>query len=262
MALKKCKECGGRVSSRANACPHCGAPRKQDGTAGAGCIGLIVIAAVVYFGWQTQTPAGRSSSRTPSSGETRSSPSIPSDVSYEIIQTDVIPGIKRSLDVRLSRKVDRASLRAIAQELKKRDSSRYQRTFILYYLPGMEVGAGAWASTHFNPALDVRILGISAEDEKALREEPIPLGWEVLGRWLDEVAGSRITMFRQDGNLFVEYKFQDGSSWRRELRETQSNRGLRFDEVNADDEYLIINRAGDLELWDQQGLIRVAKSMD
>ena len=27
MSLEKCPECGGQVSSKAKACPHCGAPR-------------------------------------------------------------------------------------------------------------------------------------------------------------------------------------------------------------------------------------------
>ncbi len=27
MSLEKCPECGGQVSTKARACPHCGAPR-------------------------------------------------------------------------------------------------------------------------------------------------------------------------------------------------------------------------------------------
>ena len=85
-------------------------------------------------------------------------PPIPEDVTYTIVGTDIIPGIKRSLDIRLNREVREDVLRSIAMELKSSDRKKYQRTFMLYYLPGMEVDAGGWASTHFNPDLEVIIL--------------------------------------------------------------------------------------------------------
>ena len=46
MALKRCKECGGQVSSKAKMCPGCGAPVKQT-SAGCGCLSVIVIAVVI-----------------------------------------------------------------------------------------------------------------------------------------------------------------------------------------------------------------------
>lgn len=42
---------------------------------------------------------------------------IPADVSYEVINTDILPGIKRSLDVRLNKRVSEDVLRAIALDL-------------------------------------------------------------------------------------------------------------------------------------------------
>ncbi len=39
MAIKKCKECGNDVSTKADKCPHCGAKVKND----IGCLGVIVI---------------------------------------------------------------------------------------------------------------------------------------------------------------------------------------------------------------------------
>ena len=52
MALQKCDECGNKVSSKAKACPQCGAPIKQEGSAGAGCLSLfIIILFVVGLAW-------------------------------------------------------------------------------------------------------------------------------------------------------------------------------------------------------------------
>ncbi len=49
MALKKCKECGKEVSSKAKNCPNCGAPIKKQISTGSGC--LIIILFVLFIGW-------------------------------------------------------------------------------------------------------------------------------------------------------------------------------------------------------------------
>ena len=132
---------------------------------------------------------------------------IPADVSYLVIDSDIRPGIKRSLDIRLNKKVSEDVLRAIALELKSNDSRQYDRTFIVYYLRGMTVGAGGWATTHFDPTLEVRILGLTAQEEQAFVTEPAPSDREVIGRWLDEsFLGSQITIYREDGTLYMEQK--------------------------------------------------------
>ena len=48
MALKKCKECGKEVSSKAKNCPNCGAPIKKHISTGSGC--LIIILFVLFIG--------------------------------------------------------------------------------------------------------------------------------------------------------------------------------------------------------------------
>ena len=98
------------------------------------------------------------------------------DVSYSIIDSTATAGIKRSLDVRLNKRVAEDTLRAMALKLKSQDSRDYDRTFITYYLPGMTVGAGAWATTHFRPDLEVKILGLWTEEEKKLSTAPAVSG--------------------------------------------------------------------------------------
>jgi hypothetical protein len=93
---------------------------------------------------------------------------IPNGVIYTIIRTEVVPGIKRSLDIRLNRTVSEEVLRAIATKLKNSDHGTYERTFISYYLPGMKVGSGAWATSHFDPDLEICILGVSTDQEELL----------------------------------------------------------------------------------------------
>jgi len=74
---------------------------------------------------------------------------------FSVIKEDVFHNFKRSLDIRIDKRVSEEELRTIALELKASDSKSYDRTFICFYLPGMEVGAGAWATSHFDPDLKI-----------------------------------------------------------------------------------------------------------
>jgi hypothetical protein len=46
MGLRRCKDCGHQVSSRAAACPHCGAPTKAKTSPIAGGVAFLIIVAV------------------------------------------------------------------------------------------------------------------------------------------------------------------------------------------------------------------------
>jgi hypothetical protein len=180
-------------------------------------------------------------------------------VSFSIIDSSTVPGIKRRLDIRLNRKVSEQTLRTIALKLKAQDSRAYDRTFITYYLPGMAVGAGAWATTHFNPVLEVRILGLTAEDK------PEPTTRQAIGCWLDErpFFAGHITIFREEGKLFVERKFKDGSSLKKEIVEKKAPLGRRFDyaEGSAYGDHYVLRPNGDLQIRDTEGLVTVARKM-
>ena len=194
---------------------------------------------------------------------------IPAGVSYSVIDTDIrsimfpVPGTKRSLNVRLNKKVSEDVLRAIALTLKSNDSRQYDQTFIVYYLPGMAVGPGGWATTHFDPTLEVRILGLTEQEEQALVTEPAASDREVIGSWLDEIAyvGSRITIYREDGTLYIEWKRTNRTSLKEELVEKPSPLGQRFDkkEGSSLDDYWTIDVEGNLQIRDNDGLISTAK---
>ena len=223
--------------------------------------------------------SSRSSQKSPSTTLSRSSsgkrhkpspahapvPTIPADVTYSIIDSDTFLDYKRSLDVRLNKKVSEETLRAIALKLKTQDSRNYERTFICYYLPDMEVGAGAWATTHFNPNLDVRIQGLTAEQEEILKQQPDDPSREAIGSWLDEspFIGSRITIFRQNGKLFIENTYKDGSSGKKEIVEKLSgkDRTFRRKEGSSVGEFYLIDNQGNLQMWDEEGIISTARKI-
>lgn len=191
---------------------------------------------------------------------------IPSDVTYTIINTDVIPGLKRSLDIRLNRKVSKDVLRLIAMNLKKDDPKRYKRTFIVYYLPDMEVGAGGWATTHFNPELEVKILGLTTKQEEALATKVEDAEREVVGSWFDQtpMVGGKISIYHKDGKVYMERTFNDGSSSKKEMVKKPSSNGKRFEEKSGSNfgEHYIIDQQDNLQIRDQEGLISTARKID
>jgi hypothetical protein len=177
-----------------------------------------------------------------------------------------MPGVKRGLDIRLNRKVSEEVLRAIATELKNSDQHTYERTLIGYYLPGMEVGSGAWATSHFDPDLQIRIIGVSLDEEKSLLAKSTnrPAGQQVIGKWQDEYLGGIVMIYRENGQLFIERNFKDGSSLKQEALERKSPIGRRFEakEPSDDGDYCVIDKRGNLQLRDKQGLVATAKKID
>ena len=193
------------------------------------------------------------------------SSAIPADVSYTVIDETRLPGIKRSVDIRLNKHVSEDTLTAIAKDVRASDGVRYDRTFICYYLPDMQVDAGAWATTHYNPDLDVRILGFTADAAASLSAKPDATDRDEIGRWIDEspLTGSRIVIFRKDGKLFMELTYQDGSSGSNEIIESQSTLGRKFSKPGGSTtgDHWILDFNGDLQLRDDEGLISTAKKL-
>lgn len=236
MALIKCPECKKSVSESASSCPKCGYPLSPEVVAKikkskrfSNLVAFVIVVCVIAYFMHTRNKDVnlKSSSQII---QTKLEPNYPSQemivrspteeeahVDYSILESHTIPGIKRSLDVRLNERVSELTLQRIALELKARDPRNYERTFICYYLPGMKVGSGAWAITHFNPNLEVEILEMSVLLEKFLKQEPNYPSQEVIAEppKIEEVE------FTRAGRQFLRLKL-------RELDSFKSNKEFHF----------------------------------
>lgn len=197
------------------------------------------------------------------SGNGYSATPIPRDVAVEVLREQTLHHFWRSLAIRLNRKVSEDELAVIARELRSRDPKEYDRTKICYYLPGMEVGAGAWASSHFDPDLEVRILGLPA-DLSVFTNEAVPEGSTRVAMWADEVGGYVLTLLQSGNGLAMRRRFNDMSVDVEELIESRAGNGRRLDSREGSDfgEYYVIAESGALELWDEDGLFRTAFPID
>jgi len=186
---------------------------------------------------------------------------IAADFSYKIIGADRLGTIKCQLTVRLSKRISEEALRQLAIELRTKESKKYYRMFISYYLPGMTVGSGAWASTHFNPNLDVRILGMTVEEEKNLLREKKNKSGKTIGVWVDELFG-KVTIIAKGSDYIIEKKYKDGSGSTEDLIGYKVRGKPAFKEKgNSNGEYYVIERSGDLAVYDPLGLITTMRAI-
>jgi len=186
-------------------------------------------------------------------------------VSYTIIEKSSMGNIKLSIDIRLEQKVSKDFLQKLALKLRQDEPIKYDRIFICYLLPGMTPGAGAWATSHFNPNLKVEILGTTIEEEKALMSKPKDSSGEIIGEWLDEspYVGAKYTLLRRNGKIIMIRKFKDGSSSEKEMIQKKRSGKLRFEEKGGNNfgEYYLIESNGRLAVYDNAGLINTMRSI-
>jgi hypothetical protein len=78
---------------------------------------------------------------------------------FRLLNTDNIGYERVSIDAEASRKFTKLELtqasRAIYRTAK---GHQFKKFFITWYLPGMKIGAGAWATTNYTPDLRVTIM--------------------------------------------------------------------------------------------------------
>lgn len=167
---------------------------------------------------------------------------------------------KRSLVVRLAEPIDEATLTSIARGLQS-EKPNFARTYIEYYLPDMVEGAGAWATTHFDPGLNVEILGLSVDELEQVSNAPTDPN--VIGRWVAQADGYTIIIRREGNRLLLTRTYADGSEGEHPIRERQAPRGIRYDFIENSDtgDYFVLRADGDLEARDDLGLIFTAPSL-
>lgn len=186
-------------------------------------------------------------------------------VNYTVIEKKNLGNIKGSIDIRLDKKVKKDFLQKLALKLREAEPRKCERLFITYYLPGMTPGSGAWATSHFNPNLEVKIMGTTLEEEKALLNKHKNASGKIIGEWLDEspYIGARYTLIKKNSKIFMIRKFKDGSGSEKEMIQKNQSGRLRFEEKEGNDfgEYYVIERNGNLGAYDSNGLINTMCSI-
>ena len=193
------------------------------------------------------------------------------------ITKEASPPYKASLNIQLSRPVSEPEIRQLANQLKKQDGGEHERLFIMYFLPGMDTNATAWATTHFTPELSVQILGQTATQSDALLGRAGYDDKHVIGQWIDDQS----VMLRQIHRLRrVSTKFTlvsilaDGKLEKDVVPLLMDDAGLiaivsqsdleAFKTNVRDTEFYVVNKSGELQLMaiGETLLTRIAQPID
>ena len=175
------------------------------------------------------------------------------DFFYEIIdeRVDFNPG-SRALHVSITRKIKPSEIEQLAKVIKERHSE-YSKTFIFFYLPGMTMDGGAYATSHFDPEVTVKLMSSSIPD---CRDELITEDGKVVGIWREEGRWSNVTqIIERGGSLFMRKTKASGEYSENELVRRKTSGQDRLYQKGESIDYVLINQSGDLEYWDDGGLI-------
>lgn len=259
MSVKKCADCGNEISRKAKVCPICGNPQGPKEYSLGKFILILILGWIVYAVFISDN--GSATQNTPTSRsvppqkieEIPHAPAIPSDVVFSIISESKIQRLRHNIDVRLNKKVSKAVLSSIALELRNLEQGDYERTFIFYYLPEMVVGSGAWATTNYDPELEVKILGFTLDEEKKKIQEIKNNTRDLVGIWKDEspYTASTMSLYRDKGKLYLEINYKDGSNSTEEMKESKLENGIKLVEKGD-------NRHGEYFILDENNILHAA----
>lgn len=182
---------------------------------------------------------------------------------HSIIEDTSMGTIKRTIDVRLEQKITEDELRLLGEEIKRKGGKSYERVFITYYLPHQTPGSGAWATTHFDPDIDVRILGFGVDEVAAQKKTDAPKEDRV-GRWeYSDAIGMVFTITRVGTGFSMTIEFKDGGNAVEPVTAQREGERVIVRPVEPKDsgDYWILDEQKNLLLMDSTGLIGKAMAI-
>ncbi len=168
---------------------------------------------------------------------------------YTVLNEEKMGQIKYSLDLEVPSEIEESEIESIFHSIKSKNPG-YERYFIHFYLPNMEVGSGAWATANYDNGLVVNIMGLSASAAEEISERSFD---DSLGVWKDNFMGAIIHLVKIDGEYFIRSEFDDGSHFDKAVTKAPSELKFIVPDSSSGDFYIIINDY--LEVWDNDGKI-------
>lgn len=182
---------------------------------------------------------------------------------YKVVTDDVSGESRRYVAVVLPGRVIETELTQIADQVRGKEKLPFERTLVSFYLPGMKIGHGAWATAAYNPNLKLSIIGLRIDEEQSALAEAAADKRNVLGSWLTQspAAPGRLTIYREQGRVFAEWRLRNGKRVLEEQVESRAQRGRRYDAATGGTEHYIVTWSGDLELRDAETLIATGERL-
>ena len=159
------------------------------------------------------------------------------------------------VNLNLREKISENELKKIAKKIRKfEDKDKYDKVWIFYFLEGTKENSGAWATTHFSPELEVKILGATAKEEEQSKEKINSVKGKIIGKWYEEqYTSSSIVIYKENGKIYAKTIFKNGQEMIENLEEKKVDIGTKyFDKENGQGEYFIVLKNGDLGFFNKE----------
>ncbi len=168
---------------------------------------------------------------------------------------------KKTIYLELQEKVTEKDLENIAYKQKEKYSN-FTTLFIFYHLKGQDTNDVAWATTHFTPELSVNIIGTTIEDDK--KPEPKITG-NIINEWYDNnpITNAKIFLVEENGKKVIKTLYLKTKKIVVEKIsiKKQKNGLLRYNYKNKHKEYYLVEKNGNLSLYDKAGKFREYKKV-
>jgi len=182
---------------------------------------------------------------------------------FTIIKEDKNERLKKvNIDVRLDKEISKTELKKIGLKIKG-ERPKFDKFWIFYYLPEHQIGNGAWAITHFKPELEIEILGATKESSKEMNEKKVT--GTILDIWIDNDAmmPNKIYLVSENNKLFIKTiyaknKYSEASEIINEVTEVKKNGTIRYNYDNNHGDYYVVEKNGNLGLYDNEGKFKEA----
>lgn len=159
------------------------------------------------------------------------------------------------VNIELTEKIKERELNKIAKKIRKfEDKDKYDKIWIFYFINGTKEGSGAWATTHYSPDLEIKILGATAKEEEKSKNTLDNVQGEIIGKWYEEqYTSSSIILYKKNGIIQSKTIFKNGQELLETLEEQRVSNGIKyFDKNNEQGEYFIVLKNGDLGFYNKE----------
>ena len=181
---------------------------------------------------------------------------LPTDFSYKIIEDKSNDALeKNELTLEINKKISVEQIATLADKFFS-TKKKQRRFYIFYLLPSMKIGSGAWATSHFDPELDIKIIGATKEQESSMKKSSDSVEGEIIGKWHEEqYTKSTYIIFKKQNKTLLRILFSNGQISDEEIVMIEKNKQKRInykgDGYNG--EYFILNKDKTLGFYNSEG---------
>jgi hypothetical protein len=188
-------------------------------------------------------------------------------IEFKVESVEPMGSAKANINIRLMADATKEELTGVAKRL-RREHSKYQNLFIFYYLRGQSRDDMAWATSHYNPDLSVRILGSTAEQSREIEQlDDVP--GTIQGAWKSNMMGLSMVYIlyekeRKQWAMRIKLAGNgQGGAQSADLELTRKRKKgvIRYISQSRPSEYYVINSDGKLSSYDESGLIETMISL-